>query len=375
MDTPTVHLHRGFGPRLGTLTSVSGVNRVWNLMQTSPGSVTVALDDPLVRECDPREGNAVVVESAAYPHPWVGLITRLDRSPRDGTAQLALVSAEAVLQHRYLPATADYTRTPRSAAAVFADIIQTVNLANDSGIGVDSDLDQGGLYAGAFPDRSALGALNALAQGSGLEWGVTYEVDERRIVATAQLRAALGLDRTGGTVFEDGTEGVETLEDAIDMGGAPWLLHVVGGQDDVLTAYTERPRSARRQGSAYPVTGAGEAPRVLIHGFAVEHAARAGSPFTRTEALHVAEELKSAGAVDAAAAVLAGRPRWAERVLRLSVGAQHEARWRDCDLGSVVRFRSATAFLTGCDVPVRIVSVQPMEEAGELVFTAQVLEG
>ncbi|MGE3857278.1 MAG: hypothetical protein AB7G21_10025 [Dehalococcoidia bacterium] len=374
MDTATVHLHRGFGPRLGTLTSVSGVNRVWNLMQTSPGAVTVALDDPLVLECDPRAGNAVVIESPAYPHPWVGAITRLDRSKRDGTARLTLVSAEAVLQHRYLPSTSDYTAQQRTAAAVFADIIQTINLANDSEVGIDDDLDQGPIYAGAFPDRSALGALNAVAQASGMEWGVSYQVDERRIVATASIRTALGENRTA-TVFEDGTEGVETLEDAIDMGGAPWLLHLVGGQADVLDAYTERSRSARRQGAAYPVTGAGEAPRALIHGFAIEHAARAGSPFTRTEALYVAEELKSAGAVDAAAAALAGRPRWAERILRLSIGAQHEERWRDCDLGSVVRFRSTDAFLTGCDVPVRIVSVQPTEEAGELIFTAQVLEG
>jgi len=49
--------------------------------------------------------------------------------------------------------------------------------------------------------------------------------------------------------------------------------------------------------------------------------------------------------------------------------------WTGFDVGSVVHVEAPTAFLSGYSGDVRLVAVQPHEEAGELNLVVELLEG
>lgn len=377
METPQVHLHDSLGVRLGTLTRVTSVNRSWAILQPGQASCRVSLVDdegrfdPLVRELHPYRGRAVAIESEHYPFPWVGAITNVQEDPAERTAQVTAVSLDAVLRERYLPVGAAYDN---DAGQVFRLILQDSNLANDSGISVGGTPAQGRAYAASFPDRSVYGALNALCQHTGHEWGMEYDVRPERIIAAAIFVPELGFDRFESVTLTDGGN-CERVQSGIDGRGKVFALHMVAGQTSVLEAYTERARALRQISSGQePRGGAYIGAAASVHGYEVERSEIGGSPLTRAEALRVAESLRSEGALVAASELLLGRPRAAERVLRLRVFEDDPSTWARLDIGSVVHFVSAEAFLgEGYDGPVRIVGVQPMEESGDLELVCQVL--
>lgn len=376
MNTPRVHVHDSLGVRLGTLTRVASVNRSWAVMQPGQASLRVAMLqddgalDPLVRELDPRLGRAIVVESDHYPHVWVGSLTNVNEEPGERAVHVQAVSLDAVLRDRPLPVGASYDN---DAGQVFRLLLQDANLANDSGIGIAGTPAQGRSYAGAFPDRSTYAALTTLCLQTGHEWGMVYDVLPERIRADAYFVPEIGFDRYGEVTLTDGGN-CERVNSGIDLRGQLYALSLVAGQSSPLTAYTERSRVTRqRSAGQQPRGGAVIGAAATVHGYEVEHSELGGSPLTRAEAVEIAENLRSEGAVIQASELLLGRPRSAERVLRLRV-FEDDGLWPLLDIGSVVRFVSAEAFLgAGYDGPVRIVGVQPMEEAGDMELVCQIV--
>ena len=369
---PEVHISDGLGKRLGSLTTQSSVNRAWVLLQPAQGGVQLALSDPMFKHLDPALGNAVAIVSPHYPVPWLGAITDRDEDHAGGTARLTLLSLDAVLRDRYLDSPASYSG---SAGAIFRSLLSDANGANDSGIAIAKDVAAGIAFetAVAFPDAQVYAALNALARDSGHEWWVEYDVQPSGIRAVAHYQPARGFNRYAAVRLTDGGN-CDVMECAKRLGGMPFALRVVAGQTSPTQKYTERSRVTRQFSSkvapgADVVVGAS----VIVHGSEVEHSELSGSPLTRRQAVVVAEHLRSKGAIHAASLARLGRPSGAERVLKVRVYPNDDL-WAQLDVGSKVHFVSHRAF-GGCDVPVRIVAVHPMEELGDCILTLQVLKG
>ncbi len=192
VDVAQVHLHDSLGERLGTLVTASSVNRAWTIMQPSQGEVTVSLDDPLLSELWPELGRAVVIESDAYPHPWVGVLSSVTDDHLNGQVRLELQSLDTLLRDRFLPETAQFSN---SAGEVFRQVLELCDSANGTGVRVSNNRAIGPRYDGVFPERTVYGALNAICAHTGHEWWLDYDVTGHRIVAVANFQQHRGFDR------------------------------------------------------------------------------------------------------------------------------------------------------------------------------------
>ena len=379
METATVHIHDGLGPRIGTLARVTSVNRSWAILQPGQASVRVPIIDdegridPMVRDnVDPYLGRAIVIESDHYPFPWVGAITNAQDEPDTRSVALSAVSLDAIMIHRFLAADAAYDN---DAGQVFKLIMQDMNLANESGIGIAGTPVQGRNYSGSFPDRAVYAALRALCEQTGNEFGMVYDVSPAGVQADAYFVADVGLDRFADVTLTDGGN-CERVQSGVDGRGMTYTLHMVAGQTSAIEAYTDRSRVTRqRTAGQQPRDGAITGASASVHGYEVRRSETGGAPLTRAERLVIAENLRSEGAVNQASELLMGKAQPPERPLRLRVFEDDEL-WAKLDIGSVVRFVSEEAFHgNGYDGPVRIVSVHPFEEGGDMELVCQVLEG
>ncbi len=122
---PRVYLHDGNFRRLGQLVSAANVTRGCFHCVPQPFDTalfSVSIDDPLLDAipCDDPFGRTVVIESSAYPHPWVGKVTGVVGDEIGGTVALTARGWEAILGERYLHASHVFDG---GAGACFREII------------------------------------------------------------------------------------------------------------------------------------------------------------------------------------------------------------------------------------------------------------
>jgi hypothetical protein len=361
-EVPRVYLHNGAGRRVGMVSTAKNVDRSYLIMEPASARFTVASDDPLLTDFDPREGRFVVIESEQYGYPWVGKLTQPSGKRSDETITIIGRSLDAVLAQRFLSGT--YSG---SAGAVFTAMIQDAAGQNPTGIGVSIDVSPGPAYRATINKQTAYQALNALARATAHEWGIAYGVSESEISALAYFRPALGIDRCRQASLVDGGNG-QWDEWKINGEATTFAMTVVGGAESTLQAWEERPQ-VRRQATL--ALGAGSAaPLGSWHGHSIPRTDPGGSPLTRVERLQVAEALKSAGQAQNAADALLGRPYEPERAMTWVAWAQSSAGtavdWSPFDVGSIVQAKAPGAFTAGFDGSMRILATQPVEEDGVL---------
>lgn len=359
---PRCYLHDGAGRRVGVISTAKNVDRAYLLMEPASARLTVASDDPLLTEFDPRAGRMLVIESEAYSYPWLGKLTVPSGRRSDETITLIGRSLDAILTHRFLSGA--YSG---SAGAVFSAMVNDAAGQNPTGIGLSTDITPGPAYAVTINKQTAYQALNALARATGLEWWVEYGVSESAIQALAHLRPARGIDRCRQAEVVDGGNG-QWDEWKINGEATTFAMTVVGGSESVLQSWEERPQVRRQSTTAL---GAGSAaPQGVVHGHTIPRTDPGGSPLTRVERLQVAEALKSAGQAQNAADALLGRPYEPERALTCQLWAMNSAGtavdWSQFDVGSVVSGKFPGAFTAGFDGSMRILATQPVEEDGVL---------
>lgn len=362
VEVPRCYLHNGAGRRIGMISTAKNVDRSYLIMEPASARLTVASDDPLLTDFDPREGRFLVIESEAYGYPWLGKLTVPSGRRDDETITLVGRSLDSILTFRYLSGT-----YAGSAGAVFSAMVSDAAAQNPTGIGLSADVTPGPYYAVTINKKTAYQALNDLARATGLEWWVEYGVDESEIQALAHLRPERGIDRCRQAEIVDGGNG-QWDEWKINGEATTFALTVVGGTESVLQAWEERPQVRRQSTTAL---GAGSAaPLGVVHGHSIPRTDPGGSPLTRVERLQMAEALKSAGQAQNAADALLGRPYEPERALVCQVWAINSAGtavdWSQFDVGSVVSGKFPTAFTAGFDGSMRILATQPNEEAGVL---------
>lgn len=368
IEVPRVYLHDGAGRRIGQFSSARNIDRSYLLMEPASARLSIASNDSLITEIDPRLGRFVVIESEAYATPWVGKLTVPNGSKSSEEITLICRSMDAVLSQRFL--NASYSGT---GGAVFKSIIDAASASNPTGItSATNGVVIGPAYGVTLNDRSAFQALTQLARETGHEWWLEYAVSTTEIVAYAHYRPARGFDRCRQAALVSGGSGNAEWGDwKIDGEAHTFGLTVVGGVGSVTQAYSERPR--QRSQSSTALGNAVKAPVGAVHGHSVQRTDGSSSALTRIERLRVSEALKSQGVVVSAAEALLSRPPLAEQSMTWKVLG--DADWSLFDLGSIVRAVAPDAFISGFDGYVRIVAVQPREEAGELNLVVQIVEG
>jgi hypothetical protein len=353
-----VYIHDGAGRRIGELTTTHNIDRAYVLMEPASARFMVSVDEPLLHELDPREGRMVVIESDRYPYPWVGKLTGLGWQREDPAVTATCRSLDAVLTQRFVNGT--YSG---SAGLVFAKVLEDAAASNPTGI-APGTIAPGPPYAAVLQDRSAFQALNLIAQQTGYEWWVEYDVSPAQVLTYANFRPARGFDRAS-------THGL------IDGGNADWTackiegetafaLTVVGGQGSTTQTYSERPRHTEGI-----VVGS-------VHGHSLRRTLSQAYGITRIERIRLAENLKSRDLVQDAAQAMMSRWPTPEQAMEWVVwdvdnhGAQVD--WTGFDVGSVIHASAPTAFITGFTGALRIVGVQPSEELGLLRLVVEIVE-
>ena len=168
VDVPRVYLHDGAGRRIGQFSTAYNVDRAYLIMEPASARFMITTDDPLADEIDPRQGRYVVIDSDAYPYPWVGKLTQPNWTRASETITIICRSADAILTQRFINGT--YSG---AAGAVFTQLVNDAAALNATGIGVASTgVAPGDAYAATFNDRPAFQCLTTLAREVGYEWWV-----------------------------------------------------------------------------------------------------------------------------------------------------------------------------------------------------------
>lgn len=375
---PRVTLYDGNLNVIGQLATVFGVNRAYR--HTVPQSVDVARidvsrDDVLLDQLlriDDALGRVVVIESNAYPLPWVGILESLEGDEDSGALRCVARGFEAILAQRYL---SPDTTVTGNAGSIFTRLIGAANAINPTGIGIGSVDESGSALTGVqFPDSSPFDALNALAEQTGREWWLSHEVGSSvDIRAHFARRRGESVDR----VLGDASGACDVTTWSVGSQESAFSVSITGGQTAVTEAYTERRRaialpstaaaaSYRREVASsgdLAITGGRDAAFGERHGGVFYPEQGAASFVTRRHEAVVVENLKALGDLQLAAQVQRQRRPTAPRRASVTVYWQGHGSFDGLEPGNVVGLQSSRAF-GGFDGLIQIVATQPMEELG-----------
>jgi hypothetical protein len=357
----SVYLHDEKFRRLGRLVTASGINRSHVLNGTSLAVCNVDRNDALAEQTEPRRGRILVVESPFYPYPWVGKITTVRQGRATEDLQVRAKSYDAVLGQRRLGA----SFTVRASADVAARrVLQAINAQ------LVQPIEEGLFSKSAEPVHAVFSrdktddALDVIAQAAGMEWWLDYDVSPSRIDTFANIAQWRGRNRFSSLALVDGTT-CEWTKWVIDAEAASFGLTLVGGQEQVVQALSDR-ASASADTDAVSFA----AP----HGFEVEGAEATTAELSRIERTVVASQLRDRNLVEQAAKAMLARQRVGGFTRVATVRAFLDGDiWPMLDVGSVIRLRLPTAFISGFDGPARILGTQPDEENGDMELALQLL--
>lgn len=367
---PRVYLHDANGKRIGELTSAENINRAFRTMATSRATVTVAETDPLVAQLDPRRGRILVIESADYPLAWAGKLVDTSGQPGSGTVRLDARSLDTVFTERNLPASTSVSGT---ADSVVRELLSTINRQNPTGIEAAPEMPTGEPYTAQFGDQALAPVLTRVARETGREWWVEYDVTAREIDARLHY-GVRGFDRFADVQLSEGQTGsVETETWRINTDGLTHRIRAIAGQESVTQDFASRGREERLRSAEGPIDSAlVVGVEAQVHGYPIEHTPLGATPLTAAERIVVLEHLRPTGLAEAAEALLT-RPERGERRVVLKVPGNTTV-WADLLPGNVIGVSlPSPVLLDGFSGPVRIVSVQPREEEGDVRLVTEVL--
>lgn len=377
LTVPRVFLHRGDFVRLGRLRTATSVNRSYahaTPQQLNETTVFIALTDSLMGEVLNRDrlGRLLVIESDAYPIPWVGIITDAEGNEDTGEMQIQASGWGLILRQRLFGAIDGFTGTPGN---VFLALLDRLNAINTTGLVAGAVSDPGTPYELDLREADGFGALVELADQTGQEWWLDVEQADASGVA---------LTLNYGFRGENLVDGGRTLHDLRNCEVPLWGVNtqqgafattITGGQAALTQSYGARNRAtavtsagsgildANRAAPAHQPVTVQPGDLRLRHGVVFFPEATGGSPPSQRHELRIAEHLRGLGAIAAAAEAALVRRSHAARRAMVSCGWDGPGSWDDLRPGNVLQMVSSRAF-GGFEGPVSIVGVQPMEEGG-----------
>lgn len=367
---PRLYLHDGAGRRIGNQPAYSFVTgrgyHAGRIDHARFGFAALLADgrpDPALGSL--RRGPIyVVIESEAYPVPWVGFLTDITPDPDSGVIDGQARSLEGLLAARLLPES--FSVTGDSAQSV-RHVLNEVNRRNPTGIIADEDMEAGEPFTASFGNWTAGAALDRIARETRRRWWIEHEVSPAGIVSRL-FYGTPGFDLAGDVWLTEGAAGNIIPEPSnIDLMGDPQLLRALGSTGGI----EERRRTATRVPA---VLRSDE--EALYHGYHLRRSAAGGeSPIASFERLAVLTH-RSAQLEAAVEALLADPERGAEVVtVRLKGREDDVPYWQRVRVGDIVRlFLMPTSYLEGYDGPASVLGVDPHEPEGYLRLALVLLD-
>lgn len=363
MPAPQVHIYSGSFQRFAEVATASDIRRTYKLDNHGIARFTVDRDDAQVRHLDPRRGNIVVITSASYPWPWVGKVTTMRGDPVKGTVQLSCKSYDSILDERYLGTDATFNRT---AGQAFLEALGQAGAINPHGIEAGAVDDTQRRFEGSLPLQSGRQALDTIAGVAGMEWWLEHQISGSRLTVRAHMAGARGTNRYATALLVHGAEPGPAIGSwSIDGEAAAFSATVVGGASSPIQAFNSRATAKATKAPADIGT---------IHGFPIERDGTGATMLTRREVLDFTESLRATGRVTDAAQAALARPGVQRRLQDVLVPLDASL-WPSLGVGDVVRCEAPLAFLDGYSGPLRVLSAEVREEAGELALSGAILGG
>lgn len=362
-----VYIHHGATlQRIGELTAVRDLNRSYALYEhTRTASMTVARSDPALEHTRVADAHVVAIQSVEYPLLWVGRIVERAGDRRARTVSLTADSYDAVLGERYLPAG---FATPRGARRAVRQVVDLVNAANPTGIGLGY-IEDANAPPLTLSRESGLAALDRIAETAGLEWWLSYSVVRGQLEILLNMAAERGADYSASVALV--SPGNWDVQGWRESGRAiAYAQTVVGGQVSPIEEFAEREGATVARGveasQGDDVTQAlvVEARRVLAFGHLIRGESSFVAPTQRRERLAVIESLREAGVPMEVAQALLDRPLPQRVILGRAipdVEGQPANSWRYLEPGNVVRVSAADVFDGDYEGVGRVLATQPME--------------
>lgn len=259
MSSAQVFVHHAHWPyaRMAQLKSAHHIARSFQLMAAGNASLSIAQTDAQATNPDVLKfGNLLVITSLLAP-PWVGPITLIDEVSQDGIIRLEALEWTSALQ--VSPIRTGEVWTQAASGAVFAGIIQEVNIGGHRGLFCDVNAAPGPTVTNdAIGGQQADQALADLHTKTDYEWWVDYQVKPSSLLATMHWTFRQGLDRSASSYWIESRDFVKR-ERQLDVSKMRQSVTVVGGVGSI-------------QGRTAATVAAGTAPAAAVLGTAMQGA-------------------------------------------------------------------------------------------------------
>lgn len=372
---PRVYVHDGATlERIAQLTHVKDINRSFALREhVRQAQITLLRSDPAYLDTSTRYGNVLVIESTEYPLPWVGRITDRQRA-EDGKAVTVLAdSYDAILAERHLPF--DFETRTAGTTEAFRRILATINGQNATGIGLGY-VEADDVSPLSLPDVFGADALDQLAKVANMEWWLTHSIIRGTLRVYANMIRERGADYSSSVTLSGPGGNFELVDWRESNRAAVYRQTVIGGQSELLEAWSERERgSAVRDGSS-PRTDiaeiVAEGARVLRFGHIIASDTSFAAPTTRREKRDVIEALKAEGGPTLASKALLDRRDSPGGVILGRVYPDDIETWHALEPGNVIWLEHPEPFDEGYSGVAAVTSAQPMESDRFVEVTLEV---
>lgn len=358
-----VTLHADGGRMLAEVLTAHRIDRVFAVSGKAPFSFNIASNDGQANGDTIREGRIVVISSTTGLPPYVGSIDRIEEDPDTRTVEVSGDSLEAILYGRQLPL--DATFEGQSAGSIARQMLALVNSTNPTGIWASTRSEPGTPIRGTFDaSGSMLGnALDDLAERTGDEWWLEHVVERGRIENFLRW-GKRGVDKSMSIHLQEGVHfsRAEYVRDAL---GLVQSVAVIGGGAAVADRSAAVISSSRPSGYTERGTVRESASEAHRRSLAVR-----GPALSREIVEYLPLDQDEAVLADAAARALE-EPLTAAEELDLTINAVLD--WGDFGPGDVVRAVLPNVGFGGVSRRVRVLAMQPDEDAGECDLAVRVV--
>lgn len=372
---PRLYIHDGDSlERIAQLTRVHSINRSFALREhVRQAQFTILRSDPSYLDTATRYAHVIVIESTEYPIPWVGRIVERERAEDGAAATVTADSYEAILGERYLPF--DFDTRATGTAEAFRRILATVNGQNATGIGLGY-IEEDDVPALSLPDVAGVDAVDQLAQVANMEWWLTHSILDGALRIFVDMARERGADYSSSVTLSGPGGNFELVSWRENNRAAAYRQTVIGGQSEVLEAWSERERGSAVRDNATRRTDideiVSEGARVLRFGHIIASDTSFSAPTTRRERRAVIEALKAEGGAALASKALLERRDLPGGVIIGRVYPDDLATWQALEPGNVVWFSHPEPFDDGYEGPAAVTGAQPMESERFVEVTLEV---
>lgn len=333
-----------------------------------------------------REGSAVIDRSTEGILPTLWFVQRIDVTDR-GVVDVGCVEWRQLLFERLLP-----LRSPigsRSAAATATELLRAANARNPTYIRPLTP--ESGLLKMLPAKRIEFGgmavgrAFDEMRKHTNSEWWIDYQIDWKHCIPKLRWAYRRGSDRRNQVHLIEGVY-LTSMSYSRDARQVPRIVRFIqgGGQSpaDTPNATIATTNTAAVKGRSLDT---GQFQQVAETDKR-RYEAMQGGPATQTEINRVLPQGADNTALSVAALRTAQIPiqaligaeivvRRPKDVMDVSGSAFMEpsAPWSSFDLGDTIKVRlTSPDFGNGADIDVRVMAMQPDEDAGELMLAVEV---